>query len=235
MAVATQGAPDRQRGKEKKLDVKHAVLQVAMDFLPFFLSIFKHLLLATLVLALAFFLAILRNEESAEVASSTLAGQVGVVGGWHKTDCLCRTDVLITEVMGALLYNVCAEVVLVVDDDVVGWSNVPLKASMGLEIEVEQERRRETSVLNRSGKGVAIICFLFCHRRVEPTVMPLSADDDCDLRLILCAPTDLLERVFHTGELFFEYVIIVLSLWFCLNTVPSLESSKARTSLTPSR
>ena len=230
MAVATQGAPDRQRGKETKSDVKHAVLQVAVNFPPFILSIFKPLLLATLILVHA-----PRNEESVEVAPSTPASQVCVVGGWHKTDCLCRTDVLITEVMSALLYRVCAEVVLVVDDNVVGWSDVPLNAGMGLEIEVEQERRRETSVLNRSGKGVAIICFLFCRRRVEPTVMPLSADDDCDLRLILCASADLLERVSHLlAELYVEYVIVLL-LWFRLNTTPSLESSKERTSSTPCR
>ena len=203
MAVATQGAPDRQRGKETKSDVKHAVLQVTVNFPPFILSIFKPLLRihATPVLA--------RNEESVEVAPSTLASQVGVVGGWHKADCLCRTGVLITEVMSALLYRVCAEVVLAVDDDVVGWSNVPLKAGMGLEVEVEQERRRETSVLNRSGKGVAIICFLFCRRGVESTAMPLSADDNCDLRLILYASTDLLEGASHLlAELFFEYMIV---------------------------
>ena len=204
MAVATQEAPDRQRGKETKSDVKHAVLQVAMNFPPFILGIFKPLLFATLILVHA-----PRNEESVEVAPSTLASQVGVVGGWHKADCLCRTDVLITEVMSTLLYRVCAEVVLVVDDDVVGWSNVPLKPGMGLEVEVEQERRRETSVLNRSGKGVAIICFLFCRRRVESTAMPLSADDNCDLRLILCASTDLLEGASHLlAELFVEYMIV---------------------------
>lgn len=125
-----------------------------MDFWPLFPSVFQPLFLVTLALTLV---VILRNKEPIEVASTTLASQVGVVSWWYQTDRLRRTNVLITELMCALLHPVGSEVILVVDYDVVGWPNMPLKARMCLEVEVEQERGRETSVLDRARKGVSIV------------------------------------------------------------------------------
>lgn len=127
-----QGAPDRQRRDGKpKSDIKHGVLQVIVDAAPLFLGVCKHLFLG------AFALVALRNEEPAEVASSTLASQVGVIRRRDQANRLCRTNVLVAEVMSSLLQYVDVEVVLVVDDDVVGWSNLPLEARMGLQVEVE--------------------------------------------------------------------------------------------------
>ena len=99
-----------------------------MNPTPFFLSILEHLFLSTFALALV----VLRDKVRAEVAPSTLAGQVGVVGGWNQADCLCRTNVLVAEVMGTLLHHVGIEAVLVVDDDIVGRSNLPLETGMRL-------------------------------------------------------------------------------------------------------
>ena len=120
---------------------------------PIFLSVFEHLPLGTLGLSLSF----VRNKVPAEVASGALAGQVSIVGGRHQAYSLRRANVLVAEVMGALLHHVGIEVILVVDDDVVGWSNLSLETGMCLKVEVEQERRRETSVLDRAGKGVAVV------------------------------------------------------------------------------
>jgi len=102
-----------------------------VDATPFFLSVCGHLLLGT------FALVTLRNEEPAEVASGTLASQVSVIGRRDQANRLCRTNVLIAEVMGSLLQYVDIKVVLVVDDDVVGRSNLPLEAGMRLQVEVE--------------------------------------------------------------------------------------------------
>ena len=96
-----------------------------MNTAPLFLSVCEHLLLGTFALSL-------RNEEPAEVAPSTLASQVGVIGRRDQADRLCRTNVLVAEVMGTLLHYVDIKVVLVVDDDVVGRSNLPLEAGMRL-------------------------------------------------------------------------------------------------------
>lgn len=159
-----------------------------MNPTPFFLRVFEYLLRCTLPLAL-----ILRNEEPAEVASSTLASQVGVVGGWNQADCLCRTNVLVAEVMGALLHHVGIEAVLVVDDNVMGRSNLPLETGMRLQVKVEQERRREASVLNCAGKGVAVVRFLVGRRRIESAVVSLPTDNDGDIRPI--TPLHLLERL----------------------------------------
>ena len=120
---------------------------------PFFLSVLLHLLLCTLPLTLVVF----RNKVPAEVAPSTLASQVGVISGWDQANRLCRTNVLVAEVMSTLLHHIGIKVVLVVDDDVVGWSNLPLKARMCLQVEVEQERRREASVLDCTRKGVSVV------------------------------------------------------------------------------
>lgn len=201
-----------------------------MNTRPFFLSVRKHLLLATL----AFSLVVLGNEVRAEVASSALAGQVGVVGRWDQADCLCRTNVLVAEVMSTLLHHVCIEAVLIVDDDVVGRPNLPLEPGMCLQVEVEQEWRREASVLNCARKGVAVVRFLLGRRRVKATVVSLPADDDCDLRLVLRAPSDLFKRLPHFQmELFFEHILI-LPLRFWLSISVSLRGSKTHTSLTPS-
>ena len=209
--------PTAQKRK-KKLDVKHAILQVIVNPTPFFLSIFEYLFLGTLALALV----VLRNEVRAEVASSTLAGQVGVVGRWDQADRLRRTNVLVAEVMGTLLHHVGIEPVLVVDDNVVGRSNVSLKTRMRLQVEIEQERRREASVLDCAGKGVAVVRFLFGRRRVESAVVSLPTDDDGDLRLIL--PLDFLESLPHSQtELFFDHVI-VLSLRSCMSPSVSFEN-----------
>ena len=136
-----------------KLDIKHAVLQIVVNPSPFFLSVLGHLFLGTLAPALV----VRRNEVPAEVASGTLAGQVGVIGGWHQADCLCRTNVLVAEVMSTLLHHVGVEVVLIVDDDVVGWSNLSLETGVCLQVEVEQKGRREASVLDCAGKGVSVV------------------------------------------------------------------------------
>ena len=219
--------PTAQKRKEK-LDVEHAILQAIVNPTPFFLSIFEHLFLGTLALALV----VLRNEVRAEVASSTLAGQVGVVGRWDQADRLRRTNVLVAEVMGTLLHHVGIEPVLIVDDNVVGRSNLSLETGMRLQVEIEQERRREAPVLNCSGKGVAIVRFLFGRRRVESAVVSLPTDDDGDLRLILSL--DFLESLPHFRiELFFDHVII-LSLGSWVSPLVSFEDSKLPTSLTPS-
>lgn len=102
-----------------------------MDATPLFLSVCEHLVLGT------FTPFALRNEEAAEVAPSTLASQVGVIGRWDQANRLCRTNVLVAEVMGSLLQDVDVEVVLVEDDDIMGWSNVSLEAGMGLQVEIE--------------------------------------------------------------------------------------------------
>ena len=184
---------------------------------PIFLGILEHLFLGTLGLSLGF----VRNEVPAEVASSALAGQVGIVGGWHQADCLCRANVLVTEVMGALLHHVGIEVVLVVDDDVVGRSNLSLETGMCLKVEVKQERRRKASVLDCAGKSVAVVRFLLGRRRVEPAVVSLPTNDDGDLRPIL--PLDLLESLRHLQkELLFEH-IIVLPLQSCFSGWPILK------------
>lgn len=195
---------------------------------PIFLGILEHLFLGTLGLSLAF----VRNEVGAEVASSALAGQIGIICGWHQADCLCRANVLVAEMVGALLHHVSIEVILVVDDDVVGRSNLSLEAGMCLKVEVEQERRRETSVLDCAWKGVAVVRFLLGRRRVESAVVSLPTDDDGDLRPIL--PLDLLESLRHLQkELFFEHVLI-LSLQPCVSTLAYLKDTKLPTSLTPS-
>ena len=127
-----------------------------MNPTPFFLSILQHLLhllLSTLPLSLD----ILRDKVPVEVTPSTLASQVGVIGRWDQADRLCRTNVLVAEVMSTLLHHIDIEVVLVVDDDVMGWSNLPLKTGMCLQVEVEQERRREASVLDCTRKGVSVV------------------------------------------------------------------------------
>jgi len=197
---------------------------------PFFLSVLIHLFLGTLALSLV----VLRNEVPAEVAPSTFASQIGVVGGWNQADCLCRTNVLVAEVMGALLHHVGIEAVLVVDDNVVGRSNLPLETGMRLQVEVEQERRREASVLDCARKGVTVVRLLVGRRGVESTVVSLPTDDDSDLRLILRVHPDLFKRLLHLQmELFFEHILI-LPLRFCLSTLVSLEGSNTRTSLTPS-
>ena len=113
-----------------------------MDSFPLFLDLFQHQRLEILLLTFPLALFIVpRNEVFVEVASSALAGQVGVVGRWHQADCLCRTNVLITEVMGTLLHHVGIELVLVIDDDVVSRANLPLEAGVRLKVEVEQEGR----------------------------------------------------------------------------------------------
>ena len=111
-----------------KLDIKHAVLQIVVNPSPFFLGVFEHLFLATLALAPV----ARRNEIAAEVASSTFAGQVCIIGGWHQADRLCRANILVAEVMSTLLHHIGIEVVLVIDDDVVGRSNLPLETGMRL-------------------------------------------------------------------------------------------------------
>lgn len=126
-----------------------------MDSPPRFLSLLQHLFL--IVAVFLPLVVILRNKVSAEVAPSTFASQVGVVGRWHQTDRLCSTNVLIAELVCTLLHHVGIEVILVVDDDVVGRPSVPLKAGMRLEVEVKQERGREASVLDCAGKGVSVI------------------------------------------------------------------------------
>jgi len=95
---------------------------------PFFLSVLGHFFLGTLALALV----VRRNEVPAEVAPSTFAGQVGVIGGWHQADRLCRANVLVAEVMSTLLHHIGVEAVLIVDDDVVGRSNLSLETGMRL-------------------------------------------------------------------------------------------------------
>jgi len=201
-----------------------------MNATPFFLSVLIHLFLGTLALSFV----VLRHEVPAEVASSTFASQVGVVGGWNQADCLCRTNVLVAEVMGTLLHYVGIEAVLVVDDDVVGRSNLSLETGMRLQIEVEQERRREASVLDCAREGVAVVRLLVSRRGVESAVVSLPTDDDSDLWLIFRAPPDLCKRLLHLlKELFFEH-FLVLPLRFCLSTSVSLKGPNTRTSLTPS-
>lgn len=215
-----------------KSDIEHAPFQIIVDSRPLFPSIFQHLFLIVLALSLV---VVLRNKVSVKVASSTLAGQVSVVGRWHQTDRLRRTDVLIAELMRALLYHVGVEVILVVDDDVVGWPNMPLKAGMCLKVKVKQERGREAPILDCARKGVTIVRFLPRRRWVEPTVMPLSANDDGDLWLIIQASPNLPERLPNFQfELRFEY-LIVLSLSPHMNRLINLECQKRQTSLTPSR
>ena len=106
-----------------------------MDSLPLFSRVFQHLFLVTLALAL-----VVRNKVTAKVAPSALASQVGVVGRWHQTDRLRRTNVLVAELMSTLLNRVGTEVIIVIDDYVVSWPNVSLKAEVCLEVEVKQER-----------------------------------------------------------------------------------------------
>ena len=125
-----------------------------MNPTPVSRSILEHLFLGTLTLTLSL---VVRNEVPAEIASSTLAGQVGVVGRWNQANCLRRANVLVAEAMGTLLHHVGIETVLVVDDDVVGRSNLSLETGMCLQVEVEQEWRCEASVLNCAGKGVTIV------------------------------------------------------------------------------
>lgn len=107
-----------------------------MNPLPLSLSLLQHLFVVTLAFAFAL-VVVLGNEVPAEVASTTLASQVSVVGRGYQANRLCRANILIAEVMGTLLYYIGAEVILVVNDDVVGWSNMPLKTGMCLKIEVE--------------------------------------------------------------------------------------------------
>ena len=123
--------------------------------------------------------------------------------------------------MGALLYYIGVEVILVVYDDVVGWPNLPLETGMRLEVEVEQERGRETSILDRARECVAVVRFLIGRRGVESAVMSLPTDDNGDLRLIIRTPR-LLERLDNVRtELLLEYVI-VLTLSPHLNKSPDL-------------
>ena len=125
-----------------------------MNPTPVSRSIVEHLFLGTLVLSLSL---VVRNEVPAEVAPSALAGQVGIEGRWYQANCLRRANVLVAEAMGTLLHHVGIEAVLVVDDDVVGRSNLSLETGMCLQVEVEQEWRCEASILNCARKGVTIV------------------------------------------------------------------------------
>ena len=185
----------------------------------------------TLPLALVF---ILRNEVPTEVTSRTFASQVSIVGRWYQTDRFRCASVLIAEVMCTLLHHIGIEVILIVDDDVVGWSNLSLKAGMRLEIKIEQERGRKAPILHRTRKSVAVVRFLFGCRWVKSAVVSLSTDHDGDLWFILRAPSNFPESLLDLRmELIFEYFLI-LSLLLHVSRLIDFKHPKPRTSLTPS-
>jgi hypothetical protein len=129
----------------------------------------------------------------------------------------------------ALLYHVGIEIILVVDNDIVGWPNVPLQAGMRLEVEVEQEWGREASVLHCARKSISVVRFLLGRRWVESTVMSLSTNDDSDLWAHTSRPPPIFLKAslhFLESELFFEY-ILVLTLSPRINRLISLVKAQS--------
>lgn len=85
-----------------------------------------------------------------------LANDIRIICGGHETDSLRSPRIRIARRMNALLDLVRAQVVLVVQHNVMGWSNGALQSCMRLQIEVEVEDRGDASVLDGTRKCVTV-------------------------------------------------------------------------------
>lgn len=163
-----------QTGREP-LQVEHGPLQVRSDavapdppsFLVDFLLRESGIAVATNVSS---------GQELMDVAATSLAGEVGVVGGRNQADSPRGSAEHVGRGVSEALEAIGVEVILVVDDIVMGGAGGALKATMSLEEEVEVIDRRDSTVDNGSGTGVSIPIGTITVDWVEASVMAFSGD-----------------------------------------------------------
>jgi hypothetical protein len=153
-------------------------------------------------------------EESLYPEAGLLAYDIGVVCRWYEADGLGSACVEIAGGMYALLHGVGGEGAFVIHDDVVRRADGALEARVRLQVEVKVYQGRHAAIDDGTRARVPVPVREVRVRRVEARVVPLAADEDAQVRVVLWVlGIDPLERLEDLRQLF-VYHLIVLALWW---------------------
>ena len=139
-----------------------------------------------------------------DVATSALANQIGIVCWRADTDALGRSTKEIAEVMRLVallsakecgrrsracthqgLQPVSRELVLIVDDVVMGWACGSLDTSVRLQVKVEVVYCSHTTIHAGSRRRISRLTIgSFVVRRVEASMVAFADDDDGNLGIV---------------------------------------------------
>lgn len=143
-----------------------------------------------------------------------LADNIGIVRSGHETDSLRSPRVRIASRVNALLHLIRAQIILVVQHDVMCGSNGALQSRVRLQIEVEVEDGGDAPVLDSAGEGVPVAVGIWGGGQ-ETGVVTFATDDDGEFgRISRITWVYSFEGFENLRELVFENFGVVLALMY---------------------